>query len=397
MNILIITDVYIPNANSSAVLLRDLAQSFRKRDIHVFVLTLQEANVSGTETESCIGEEDGVKVLRVKNFKKKNVGMIRRGISEVLLPYLLYQSYLKHLEDFKPDIIISYSPPITLERTVRRIKKKCGSKVYLVLRDVFPQCAKDVGAIKEGLVFNYFKRIEKKLYKVSDFIGVQSVSDLKSLLNIEVLKKEKVELLYNWIDLSPYEREITRDFRREFGLNNKIICLYAGNIGKYQELSFLFELIKLNKNRKDVAFLIVGSGSESRELRDTYQNFENVVFKDFIDPKQYPDLVRQCDIGLINLNRNLTVQNIPGKLMGYWCSKLPILASVNADNDLLGMMKEINGGFCSITGDLELYNINFNKLCDNKKLRDEMGIYGYRYAIENFCVDKARDRILDIL
>lgn len=395
MNILIITDVYIPNANSSAVLLRDLAQSFKKKDIDVFVLTLKESNVHLMKNDLPIREEDGVKVLRVKNFKKKDVGMIRRGLSEVLLPYLLYFGYCKYLRSVKPDIIISYSPPITLERTVKRMKKRYGSKVYLVLRDVFPQCAKHVGAIKQGLVFSYFERMEKQLYQVSDFIGVQSQSDLMSVCQMQGLNNEKVELLYNWIDFSPYRKQIARDFRSEFGLGDKIICLYAGNIGKYQELSFLFELIKVNRERKDAVFLIVGSGSESRGLKEAYKNYGNVIFKDFIDPQYYPDLVRQCDIGLINLNRNLTVQNIPGKLMGYWCSKLPVLASVNSGNDLMDMMEEAGGGFCSVTGELEAYNRNFSLLCEDKELRDKVGMAGYEFAVKHFSVDKVRDTILE--
>ncbi len=393
MNILIVTDVYIPNANSSAVLLRDLASSFRKKNINVYVLALQESNTSMTNAEPETAENE-VKILRVKNLKKKNVGMIRRGLSEVLLPYFLYRGYRKHLSKVNPDIIICYSPPITLERTVRRLKNKYNSKVYLVLRDVFPQCARDVGALKQEFIFKYFKRIERQLYRASDYIGVQSSSDLKSVQNNEGILKEKVQLLYNWIDFSPYQKKIERDFRSEFALENKIVCLYAGNIGKYQELSFLFELIKLNKNKEDVVFLIVGSGSEGKELRDTYSDYKNVVFKEFIDPKQYPDLVRQCDIGLINLNRSLTVQNIPGKLMGYWCSKLPVLASINPGNDLLGIMKEAGGGLCSITGELDQYNDNFNRLCTDKELRDEMGMSGYLYAKEHFAVDKARDKIL---
>ncbi|OCZ49431.1 glycosyltransferase family 4 protein [Dehalobacter sp. TeCB1] len=393
MNILIVSDVYIPNANSSAVLLRDLALSLKKKEINVYVLTLRENNTN-VEKDTPVTEENGVKVLRVNNLKKKNVGMIRRGLSEVMLPYLLYRSYRKYLRNIKPDVIICYSPPITLERTIRRLRKKYGSRVYLVLRDVFPQCAMDVGVLKQEFIFDYFKKIEKQLYRVSNFIGVQSQSDLMSIRNHQWIDKEKVELLYNWIDISPYGKEINRDFRSEFGVGDKIVCIYAGNIGKYQELSFLFELTKLNRDREDVIFLIVGSGSESRELRETYKNFKNVMFKEFIDPKYYPDLVRQCDIGLINLNRNLTVQNIPGKLMGYWCSKLPVLASVNSGNDLLMMMKVANGGFCSVTGDLESYNQNFNRLCSDKELRKEMGISGHQFALEHFSADKARDNIL---
>ena len=394
MNILIISDVYVPNANSSAVLMKDLALSLAKSDISVDILTLSETNTSIMKTHNSLTEEDGVRVLRVNNLKKKKVGLIRRGLSETLLPYFFYKGFHKYLSHKKPDLIICYAQPITLQSTLNKIKKKYGSKVYLVLRDVFPQCARDVGALKHKIVYNYFKGIEKKLYKVSDYIGVQSANDLKTVLNDYDFIEGKVELLNNWIDVSPYETRIERDFRREFGLENKIVCLFAGNIGKYQELSFLFELIKLNQDKHDVVFLIVGSGSESRELRDTYGHLKNVLFKEFIDPKQYIDLVRQCDIGLINLNRKLTIQNIPGKLLGYWSSKLPVLASINPGNNLQEIIKDANGGLCSITGDLRQYDDNFYRLCNDNALREKQGMSGYLYVQEHFSVDNAVDRIL---
>ena len=168
MNILIISDVYVPNANSSAVLMRDLALSLVKRNMNVDVITLLESNTSGIETNVSLSEEDGVRVLRVRNFKKKKVGLIRRGLSEILLPFLFYRGFKKYLSNRRPNIIICYAQPITLESTLKKIKKKYGSKVYLVLRDVFPQCAVDVGALKKGIVFNYFKKIEKNcmMYRI---------------------------------------------------------------------------------------------------------------------------------------------------------------------------------------------------------------------------------------
>jgi len=394
MNILIVTDVYTPNANSSAVLMRDLALSLVKKNFNVHVLTLLEANTLETKSYASITEEEGVKVLRVRNIRKKTVGKIRRGLSELLLPYIMYRGFQKYFKNDRPDLIICYSPPITLEKTVNRLKRKYGPKTYLVLRDLFPQCALDVGVLKPGIIFNSFKEIENKLYEVSDYIGVQSLSDLKTITNTTCKLREKVELLYNWVDVAQYEKIIKKDFRREFGLQNKIVCLYAGNIGEYQELGFLFELIKLNFNRTDVVFLIVGSGSQSRELRDEYGDLDNVMFQEFVCPELYPDLVRQCDIGLINLSRSLTIQNIPGKLLGYWSSKLPVLASLNPNNDLQDIIKDADGGLCSVTGDLLQYNDNFNRLCDDMVLRDNQGASGYLYTKKHFSVDNARDTIL---
>jgi glycosyltransferase involved in cell wall biosynthesis len=395
MNVLLITDVYVPNANSSAVLMRDLALKLVEKGHNVWVLTLLDSNTKDTKVKFGITKEQGITVLRAKNFKKKGVGYIRRGISEVALPYTMVRAFHKYFRHNTLDLIISYSPPITLDKVIRKIKKRYMCKTYLVLRDIFPQCAKDVGALKNGFIYKYFKRVESQLYNVSDYIGVQSQRDYDSLYKVSKKLKEKSEVLYNWIDVTPYHKSSKIDFRAELGLQDKIVCLYAGNIGRYQELEFLFELIKINMAKKDVVFLIVGSGSHSQELRGKYEHLSNVIFKEFINPEQYPDLVKQCDIGLINLNRNLTIQNIPGKLLGYWSAKLPVLASVNLGNDLNEIIEEANGGFCSVTGNLSEYISNFDKLASNKETRLKLGLSGYTYLLNNFAVDSATNKILE--
>lgn len=394
MNILLITDVYVPNANSSAVLMRDLALDLVGKGHNVWVLTLLESNNKEPEVNFGISREHGITVIRAMNFKKKGVGNIRRGISEVALPYMMVRAFQKYFRDNTLDLIISYSPPITLDKVIKRIKKRYSSKVYLVVRDIFPQSARDVGALKNGFIYKYFKRVESNLYDESDYIGVQSQGDYDSLYKVNGKLKQKFEVLYNWIDITPYQKSINTDFRTDLGLKDKIVCLYAGNIGEYQELEFLFELIKINIEKKDIVFLIVGSGSQSQDLRAKYGYLSNAIFKEFISPEQYPDLVKQCDIGLINLNRNLTIQNIPGKLLGYWSAKLPVLASVNPGNDLYEIVEEANGGFCSITGNISQYISNFDKLASNKETRQKLGLSGYTYLLTNFAVDSATNKIL---
>ena len=182
--------------------------------------------------------------------------------------------------------------------------------------------------------------------------------------------------MYNWIDTSDYTSTTSGYYRELFNLGDKLVCLYAGNIGKYQELDFLLELAKENQDKSDLIFLIVGSGSEKERLINKYSCLNNVVFTDFISPESYPKLVRECDIGLINLNRDLTIQNVPGKMLGYWAAKIPVLASVNVGNDVAKIIEDSNGGLYSITGDFEEYNANFNRLYEDGILRKRNGESG---------------------
>lgn len=395
MEILLITDAYIPNANSSAVLMRDLALELKRRGNNIFVLTTVENNLGVQNYSPAISVEDGINIIRVKGIKKKNVSFIQRGISEVLLPRIMYTCAMKHLRNINFDLIITYSPPITFGKLINKIKKRTKCSTYLILRDIFPQCAKDAGVLTNKILFKYFREKEKKLYKISDYIGVQSEENLKFILSENKLDKKKVEVLYNWIDINSFSNGPTVDFRKKYNLSDKLVLLYAGNMGKYQELEFLLELAKNNIDKKDVIFLIVGSGSEKKYLVSKYEHLSNVMFKDFIEPYYYPSLVKQCDIGLINLNRNLSIQNIPGKLLGYWAAQIPVMAAVNPGNDIKDIIDKSKGGLCCITGDMITYQHNFDKLYDDILFRKSMGVKGNEYLTKHFTSKISVDTIIN--
>jgi hypothetical protein len=61
---------------------------------------------------------------------------------------------------------------------------------------------------------------------------------------------------------------------------------------------------------------------------------------DEIDPDEIPDLYAQCQVGLVALDPRHRSHNIPGKFLTYMQSGLPVLANVNASNDLAGMIRE---------------------------------------------------------
>lgn len=149
----------------------------------------------GEETELCNYEE--YSILKVKIGNTSNVSFIEKGISTVLLESLFNCAIDKYLEDISFDIILYSTPPITLAGVVKRLKRKCGAKTYLMLKDIFPQNAIDIGLFSASSpIAWYFRRKEKKLYAISDKIGCMSPANVKYVLshNPEI-PKEKVEIL----------------------------------------------------------------------------------------------------------------------------------------------------------------------------------------------------------
>jgi len=106
-------------------------------------------------------------------------------------------------------------------------------------------------------------------------------------------------------------------------------------------------------------------------------------------------LMKQCDIGLINLSRKFTIPNIPSKTIAYFKACIPILASTDKNTDYKDLLiKKAKAGLWSETGDLKTYKSNFDKLFNDKKLREELGRNGRRFLEENLSVEKAYQIIM---
>lgn len=392
MNILILMIVF-PDIEKNPNLYADLAFEFVKNGHTVFVTTILEKKF---KKETTFQEESKIKVLRVKCGNMFNVGFIKKGISTITIPYHFIRAIKKYFQGIKFDLVLYPTPPITLLKVVKYIKRRDNCKSYLILRDIFPQNAKDVGLMKENFLFKYFRRIEKNLYDISDYIGCMSKKNIEYILCHNNVSKSKLELLPNWRKIKKVSTKDTQDYRKKYGLNNKLVAIFGGVIGIAQELEFLLQLTKHYKNREDIIFLVIGEGNQKQKLQkiiDT-ENLSNVLIKLRIPSNEFDALVRQCDIGLVNLNRNFTIPNFPSKTLDYFEAGIPILAAIDKNTDYGQFLENTKAGYWSITGDVENYRQNFEKLLNNKELRAELGKNGRNYLEKNLTVEKAYSTIM---
>lgn len=142
---------------------------------------------------------------------------------------------------------------------VEYIKRRDHARTYLLLKDIFPQNAVDIGILKKsglkGLIYRYFRAKEKKLYAISDRIGCMSQANVDYLLRQDPeLDPAKVELCPNSVE--PLERTITAERRRElrekYGIpQDKTVFLYGGNLGRPQGVPFIMDCLRACRNRQD--------------------------------------------------------------------------------------------------------------------------------------------------
>ncbi len=375
-SIVLIADAYPPSRTSAALQLKDLALEFQRQGISPTVIT-PDSGVSGF---SELTELDGICVLRIKALQHKDIGRVRRAIAEILMPFLMIKNFRKSkLKNASWDAIIWYSPTIFLGPFVYYLKKKNACPSYLILRDIFPAWALDLGLIRKGFAYYLFRLFEKFQYCVADCIGVQAFGNLGYFKASPSLANKKIEVLQNW--LSPKPPSDCSVNVSNLSIANRKIFVYAGNMGIAQGMGDLLLLAEAMLTRSDVGFLFIGRGSDMEFLRQDVKNrgLVNTVFCDEIDADEIPGLFAQCHIGLIALDVRHKTHNVPGKFLSYLQSGLPVLAIINHSNDLQLMIENYQVGrvtvdrsrenlrllACSLLDELSSQNVEFSSRCKN--------------------------------
>lgn len=348
--------------------------------------------------ETTITNEDGVTVIKAKTGNLFNVGKITKLISRFTLRFSYNRALKDNLTTEKIDLVLYTTPPTTLAPVVARVKKKYGSVSYLMLKDIFPQNAVDLGMIKEGSIpHKVLRRFEKKLYHVSDYIGCMSPA------NTEYLKRMNPELNSSRIGLCPncfdyYDLRVSENekesIREKYGIpNDKKLYIYGGNLGKPQGIPFFISCMPELQKLENDFFLIVGQGTEYESISSyiTDHRPENIKLMKYLEKEDYSKVVASSDFGLIFLDNRFTIPNFPSRLLDYMQAGIPILACTDANTDIGRIITEGQFGlWCESRNVGDFVNMIKKSEEMNFDQEDEL-----KYLIENYTTEKCYQHIID--
>ncbi len=398
MNILFLFIKY-PENPSDTNLTKDLSDEFARKGESVYVATIREKK-HNLDTQVTI--ENNTNILRVKTGNMfDSVSKVEKLVTMTTLNNEVLKQIKNHWKDVKFDLIVGTSPHMANYKLIHGLKKYYNCPAFLILWDLFPQNAKDLGLIKNKFVFNYFQGIEKKNLKSFNYIGCQSIGNLSYMKkNYKYLDSKKLFLFPQWSKIKKELEFNKNDMRAKYNLSpDDFILVFGGNMGKPQNLSNIINLANEVKLEKTIKFLFVGQGTETKKLKTLVKklNLVNVIFEDFIPRKYYEKLIASCDVGLVSLDPRFTFPNFPSKILDYLKLGLPILASLDeyalADYGNL-IEDEIQAGLCCEATNMNAYKSNLLKLFNNDELCRQMSFNGRQYFGDNFDVE---DRYIDLI
>lgn len=286
----------------------------------------------------------------------------------------------------KYDYIFCESPPLFLGISAMFLSFSKRAKLIFNVSDLWPESAEKLRIITNKPMLNLATKLEEFLYRKSILITGQTqgiVADISKRF-----PKKSVYWLPNGVDLNYYNPEkYDRSWRLNNGFNeNDVILAYAGIIGHAQALEVIIKAAALLKDKKELKFILLGSGPEKEKLISLNQSLdnENVMFLEPITKKEMPHFVSSIDASIIPLkNIPLFEGAIPSKIFENLAMKKAIILGVKGEAKQLFIDEGKSGLYFEPEDENSLKDAILELLSDKQKIA-EFGINGRNFADKKF-------------
>ena len=398
MNILFLTMSSGIEKFQSRGIYTDLMRKFRDEGHNVYIVFPRERK-HGLPTE--VRVQDGIHLLGVKTLNVTKTNVIEKGIGQVSIEFLYKRAIKKYFKGINFDLILYSTPPITFPKVIEYAKKANPSaKTYLLLKDIFPQNAVDMGMLSKtgvkSLLYKFFRAKEKKLYALSDYIGCMSPANVRYVLehNPEI-SVDRVEVAPNSLELLEAVKNVDMSVLAKYNIpTDKPIFIYGGNLGVPQGIPFLIQCLEANADREDCHFVVVGSGTYYQKLADWFasRNPKAVTVMKGLPKEDYDCLVQACQVGLIFLDYRFTIPNFPSRLLSYLENRMPVIACTDPNCDTGTIALENGFGFYAPSNDVNAFTQAVDKMLANDMAA--MGEKGYQFLKENYLIEHTYNQIM---
>jgi colanic acid biosynthesis glycosyl transferase WcaI len=377
VNILILSDQYLPATRSSSILIDDLIQEFLKKKDEVTLIT------STPSSKKFSNKNKNLKIIRVNIFSCNKKNFILKGINQIFLMTQIILILMKNNTKFDKAFI--YCPPLFLGLISLFLKK---TKKIINIQDFFPQNAIDLGILKNKFIIFFLRGIERLVYKHNDFILVNSLNSKKYLIQKYPELKEKIIFNYNWTKIKKIKM-------KKFKKNKIFKFVFGGSLGPAQNLERLIPIFK--KLIGQCELHIYGDGITKDKLKkEVIENdIKNIKIYKTISNSKFVHKLQEYDSGLVVLNELNQTPFIPGKFNFYCSNGKNSTAIVHKQCDLNHIINREKIGYATCNfNNVKLYKF-FKKILKSKNLKS-YDLNARKFAIENLDVKYIANKIRSI-
>lgn len=244
------------------------------------------------------------------------------------------------------DVILAPSPPLSNGVVAWLIGLSKRAPFIYNVQELYPDTAVSLGAIREGMLLDLLRGMERFVYDHS--FAVTTISPgMSNTIAGRTKDARKVRLIPNFVDtriIAPRPRR--NSFSREFGLDGRFTVVYAGNMGPAQGLETLLDAAELTRDDERILYVLVGDGTsrDSLDRSARSRKLSNVLFIPQQPYERVPEIYGASDLCIVPLVSALVAEAVPSKVYRIMAAERRVLAVADPNSDLARVVRESGGG-----------------------------------------------------
>jgi glycosyltransferase involved in cell wall biosynthesis len=384
--------VFHPDTSASSILFTDLFVRMAVQGQSITVLSGFPSKDGQEQVASLPREEvyGGVRIVRC--------GLRMEGKRSLWTRALAYSSFLLHagwhlLRAPRAARIVGGTDPPFTPWLMRAVSTLARRPYELILLDIYPDGFVALGRLAASSpVTRVWRAMNRLSYRGARRIIVIGRDMITRLENIYGIDPAGVAYIPHWAtteveQVSPNGRG---PLLAQFGLEEKFVVQYAGNMGLWHDMPALVEAAALLQDDPRIHFLFIGKGRQRApaERRARALGLTNITWADFVPREALRDSLASCDAALISLRAGMEGVAVPSKLYGILASGRAVVAQVPRDSEVAYVVEEEACGCVVEPGDITGLADAVRHLAANPTQVRDMGgrahaAYRARYTIEH--------------
>jgi Glycosyltransferase len=272
------------------------------------------------------------------------------------------------------DVILTVSQPPVLGGMLGRIGKFIKkSKLIYNIQDFNPEQVEAVSYSKNKIVIKIMRFFDNGSLKKADKILVVGNEQLETLEKRNKSFINKSLVINNWTNekliypLSKFDIEVL-DLKKEYGLENKFIIMYSGNIGLFYDIENIIKVMMDFKEYNDLAFVFAGEGAMKNKLKQYREenNICNIHFLPYQPKERLNTSLNIADLHLVINAKGIKGISVPSKLYGVMAAGKPILGILEEGTDARTIIEKAECGYCVEPGEYERISETIKDIYLNK-------------------------------
>jgi glycosyltransferase involved in cell wall biosynthesis len=207
--------------------------------------------------------------------------------------------------------------------------------------------------------------------------------------------ERKTLIIPNGIDLESFKTTKPEDastYLKEYGLEEGNYVLFVGRLTVLKGVQYAIEAFEsISKENPNLKMAIVGKGDFEGSLKNLARGIGNIVFTGYVNSLKVRKTLYENSLLVLVPSLYEALPMVVLEAMA--CSKAVIASNVGG---IPLLVRNGKNGFLVKPADSEEIVRFVNILCEDRKLRENMGVLGREMVEKEFTVDRMVDRTLGV-